>query len=123
MSSKMNLYIREYRDEFPKVKHKTIGYYFDANSGICVYKMTISQNLIVGKVYDFTYERMWDGESGTSCYIVLRKEGSNIYYIAEFYPWYKFVITDEKSLSPQCIKCDVKKELEINLNEWRNKTL
>lgn len=120
---KPNLYIREYRDEPSRVKYKTINRYYDINSGICIYKMTIEQNLIVGKVYDFKYEKIEDGESNTYCYIVLRKEDSNIYYITEFYPYHGFIIVDEKSLLPQWIKCDVEKELGINLNEWRNKTL
>lgn len=85
--------------------------------------MTIEQNLIVGEVYDFEYEKIEDGESNTYYYIVLRKEDSNIYYVTEFYPYHGFIIVDEKSLSPQWIKCDVEKELGINFNEWRNKTL
>lgn len=120
---KPNLYIREHRNELSRVKYKTINRYYDINNGICVYKMTIEQNLIVGKVYDFEYEKIEDGESNTYCYIVLRKENSDIYYVTEFYPYNGFITVDEKSLSPQCIKCDVKKEFGINLDEWRNKTL
>lgn len=102
---KPNLYIQEHRNEPSRVKYKTINRYYDINNGICIYKMMIEQNLIVGKVYDFEYEKIEDGESNTYCYIILKKEDSNIYYVTEFYPYNGFIIENEVKRLREQIVC------------------
>lgn len=72
----------------------------------------------VGFVYDFTYEDYNDTD--TYYYVILKREG-NIYYIAEYYN--RFYQYKETLLGDCLVKCDVKKELGIDIEEWRTKKI
>lgn len=80
--------------------------------------MYIESDLKVGFVYDFTYEDYNDED--TYCYVVLRREG-NIYYISEYYD--RFYQYQEVCLGRGWVRCDVKAELGIDIEEWRTKKI
>lgn len=114
-----NLYIKIHREEIVSedVYFKRLGYFYDINSNVGIHKFYIEYDLKVGYIYDFTYEDVND--SDTYEYLILKKEENNIYYIAEYYND-KFYQYNEKNLADCWIKCDIKKELEINIDKWKS---
>lgn len=113
------LYIDTHKEEVEEVvpkdiRFKNLGYFFDKRSKIGIQKKYIECDLKVGFAYDFTYEGCNDTD--TYCYVVLKRNG-NIYYIAEYYG--KFYEDNETLLGDCWIKCDVKEELGIDIDEWK----
>lgn len=120
MGNIKKLYIEAHKEDIePKdIRFENLGYFFDIKSGIGVQKKYIEADLKVGFVYDFTYEDYNDTD--TYYYVILKREG-NIYYIAEYYN--RFYQYKETLLGDCLVKCDVKKELGIDIEEWRTKKI
>ena len=120
MENIKKLYIEAHKEDIePKnIRFENLGYFFDIKSGIGVQKKYIESDLKVGFVYDFIYEDYNDAD--TYCFVILKREG-NIYYIAEYYNgFYQY----KETLLDDCwVKCDVKKELGIDIEEWRTKKI
>lgn len=116
MENIKKLYIDTHKEdvEAKDIRFENLGYFFDTKNGIGIQKKYIEYDLKVGFVYDFTYEDYNDID--TYCYVVLKREG-NIYYIAEYYN--KFCEYRETQLGDCWIKCDVKEELGIDIEEWK----
>lgn len=120
MKNVKNLYVGAHREVALEDTHfKVLGYFFDIKSGVGVHKEYIECDLEVGNLYDFIYEDRNDTD--TCCYAVLKREG-NVYYIAEYYreEFYRYV---ESGLGDCWVKCDVKEELGIDLEEWGTKKI
>ena len=120
MGNIKKLYIEAHKEDIePKnIRFENLGYFFDIKSGIGVKKKYIESDLKVGFVYDFIYEDYNDTD--TYCYVILKREG-NIYYIAEYYD--RLYQCKETCLGDCWVKCDVKKELGIDIEEWRIKKI
>lgn len=97
------------------INSKNLGWFYDTKTGIGIYKKYIEANLKVGAIYDFTYESEDDLDIYT--YVVVKKEGNNIYYLAEYY-YNKFCKSQESHLGEKWIKCDVEKKFDINLENF-----
>ena len=118
MENIKKLYIETHKEDIESkdIRFENLGYLFDTKSGIGVQKKYIETDLKVGFVYDFTYEDYNDTD--TYCFVILKREG-NIYYIAEYYN--RFYQYKETCLGDCWIKCDLKEELGIDIEEWRTK--
>ena len=120
MGNIKKLYIEAHKEdiELKDIRFENLGYFFDIKSGIGVQKKYIEADLKVGFVYDFTYEDYNDTD--TYCFVILKREG-NIYYIAEYYN--RFYQYKETCLGDCWVKCDLKEELGIDIEEWRTKKI
>lgn len=120
MGNIKKLYIEAHKEdiETKDIRFENLGYFFDIKSGIGVQKKYIEADLKIGFVYDFTYEDYNDTD--TYCFVILKREG-NIYYIAEYYN--RFCQYKETYIGDCWVKCDVKKELGIDIEEWRTKKI
>ena len=96
------------------INFKNLGWFYDAKTGIGIYKKHIEVDLKVGAIYDFIYESEDDLVIHT--YVVVKKE-NNIYYLAEYYH-NKFYKPQENHLGEKWIKCDVEKKFDINLKNF-----
>ena len=120
MENLKKLYIEAHKEDAePKdIRFENLGYFFDVKSGVGIQKKYIESDLKVGFVYDFTYKDYNDTD--TYCYVILKRE-ENIYYIAEYYN--RFYQYKETHLGDCWVKCDVKEELGIDIEEWRIKKI
>ena len=120
MENIKKLYIDAHKEDIePKdIRFENLGYFFDIKSGIGVQKKYIEADLKVGFVYDLTYE--YYNDTYTYCFVILKREG-NIYYIAEYYN--RFYQYKEECLGDCWVKCDVKEELGVDIEEWRTKKI
>ena len=120
MGNIKKLYIEAHREDIePKdIRFENLGYFFDIKSGIGIQKKYIESDLKVGFVYEFTYEDYNDTD--TYCFVILKREG-NIYYIAEYYN--RFYQYKETCLGDCWVKCDVKEEFGIDIEEWKTKKI
>lgn len=120
MENITKLYIKEPKEyiEPENIRFESLESFFDIKSGICIQKMYIEANLEVGFVYDFTYEDYDD--SDTYSFVILKREG-NIYYITKYYG--NFCQQEERYLGDCWVKCDVKDEIGIDVEEWKTKKI
>ena len=120
MENIKKLYIETHKEDIESkdIRFENLGYFFDTKSGIGVQKKYIETDLKVGFVYDFTYEDYNDTD--TYCFVILKREG-NIYYITEYYD--KLYQYKETCLGDCWVKCDVKEEFGIDIEEWKTKKI
>ena len=114
------LYIETHKEDIESkdIRFENLGYFFDIKSGIGIQKKYIEADLKVGFVYDFTYENYNDTD--TYCFVILKRE-ENIYYIAEYYD--RFCQYKETYIGGCWVKCDVKEEFGIDIEEWKTKKI
>lgn len=119
--SEMVLYIEEHVDrvEPEPVSFERIGLWCDKNTNICVEGFKIDARLQEGKLYDFTFERVSDGETGLSYYKVLKEIEPGSYLCSEFYNERLYVQTNRNRLGNAWVFCDVEKELGIRLQDFQ----
>ena len=119
------LYIEKWRpekEERESVKYKRLRFFYDIETGICVYEREINYDLKIGESYNFTYEDYDDCDTYT--YLVLKRE-NNVYYLTPYYPNHDNGIkaTEEKYLGDCYIKCNVNEVLGIDLELWNNEII
>ena len=100
---------------FPDSEMKDCQSYWDKASGIAVLRCTLPMKLTVGELYDFIYKDEEEDECGVYTRLVLREDEGNVYYLVEYYNHRPYAINESALAGDKWIKCDIQKELGIDV--------
>lgn len=118
-------YIKKHVDKIEEPKVHRVPYvvlaaYYDPKRQICVKRVRIGAELVVGSLYDITNganDADDADDADTYTYVILKKHAQDVYYIAEYYE--KICTVSEEYLGDEWIYCDIPKQFGIDIDNFK----